>query len=745
MDISDIQVFHDYKPLFDEDPIEELEKILEQASYLNPTEKDMVRKAYTVARDAHAWVDRLSGEPYIIHPIRVLEFLMMIQPDAASMQAALLHDVIEDTDTTKEEIELLFGEEVAELCEWLVKVSKVRFSGEERQLETLKKTFLAMGKDLRVIFIKLADRIHNIQTLHYHPKKEKAKRIANETLKVFVPIAKRLWLYVYQWYLENGAFKNRDPKEYKRIYDYVVKKYGDVDKYKNSGIDRLKYLSEEADIPYLDVKGRLKSPYRIHKKLQKYQTKDISKVMDILAFRVLTKDVEDCYNMLGLIHKHYTPIFAKMKDYIALPKPNGYRSLHTTILGMYEFPVEIQVRTEEMEQVAEYGVAAHFAYAEAGNATSVSDKQADWIQRLQGIVQKFQDVEDKEWFKQHLNVEILEKNIFVYTPKGDIIELPQHSTVLDFAFRVHTDIGLKFKSAFINGRIVPIDYTIQTGDIVDIKTFKTKITATRSREKYLHTPTAKTKLTRHIRQAEKETMMQQVLDSISERLHAFGLPALWSKEDLLRPKFTEEERERTLRQVFDKQITPTKLLKMAYKDDISAKELEEKEQTKMKKSLKAVKERIPTPGKWPVIIDIDKELDTVLCPECKPSARKKSKIIAKSDKQMMKIHCVDCVALQTVKSDKLYEAHWRGRETTSYTLRFAMKVKDQQGNMIRLLEIFAQYGLSLNNIHTNPSAETWRSKVKFDVKVNNISRVDYLIKELNAKKWMMKELEKEIV
>lgn len=425
MDISEIQQFHEYKTLFDEDPISLVEDILKEAWYLTKSDKKKVIKAYEVARDAHAWVKRLSWEPYIIHPVRVLEFLMLIKPDVASMQATLLHDVIEDTPMTYEDILEIFGEEVADLCEWLVKVSKVRFTWEVRQLETLKKTFLAMAKDLRVIFIKLADRIHNIQTLHYHPKKEKVYRIANETLKVYVPIAKRLGLYVYQGYLENGAFKNRDPKEYKRIYDYVVKKYGDVDSYKNNWIDRLKYLSEEENIPYLDVKWRLKSPYRIHKKLQKYQSKDISKIMDILAFRVLTKDVGDCYNMLWLIHKHYTPIFAKMKDYIALPKPNGYRSLHTTILGMYDFPVEIQVRTEEMEQVAEYGVAAHFAYAEAGNATSVSEKQADWIHKLKDIVQQFQDADDKDGFKQHLNVEILEKNIFVYTPKGDIIELPQ--------------------------------------------------------------------------------------------------------------------------------------------------------------------------------------------------------------------------------------------------------------------------------------------------------------------------------
>ena len=743
MDISDIQSFHNYTPLYNLDPSDVLEGILDTATHLTETDKELVRKAYIVARDAHAGVERLSWEPYIIHPVRVLEFLMLIQPDVASMQAALLHDVIEDTPMTREDVENLFGPEVAELCEWLVKVSKVRFGWEERQLETLKKTFLAMAKDLRVIFIKLADRIHNIQTLHYHPKREKAKRIAEETLKVFVPIAKRLGLYVYQWYLENGAFKNRDPKEYKRIYEYVVKKYGDVDQYKNNGIDRLKYLSEEAGIPYLDVKGRLKSPYRIHKKLQKYQTKDISKVMDILAFRVLTDDVGDCYNMLGLIHKHYTPIFAKMKDYIALPKPNGYRSLHTTILGMYEFPVEIQVRTHDMEQIAEYGVAAHFAYAEAGKTTAISDKQADWIHRLQGIVQEFQTVEDKEWFKQHLNVEILEKNIFVYTPKGDIIELPEYSTILDFAFRVHTDIWLRFKNAFINGRIVPIDYTLQTGDIVDIKTFKTKITATKSREKYLHTPSAKTKLTRHIRQTEKEAMLVQVTSSISERLQTFDLPALWSKDDKLSKHFNPTEWESTLRQVYDKQISPTKLLRMVYKDQIDERELEEKEKLKLKKSLQSIKKSVPISA-TPVIIDLDKELDVVLCPECKPSSRKKSKIIAKSDKQMMKVHCVDCVALDTVKADKLYEAHWRSKTPTEYIVWLDMKVKNEHGNLLKLLEVFEFFQLSVNNVSTGESKENGRRRVQLDIQIPNISKVDFLMKELASKESFIKSVKKRI-
>jgi len=742
MDISDIQQFHNYEPLFDPDPKTLLESILKQAKYLSKKEKSLVTKAYTVARDAHAWIKRLSGEPYIVHPVRVLEFLMMLKPDAASMQAALLHDVIEDTPMTYEDVKELFGEEVAELCEWLVKVSKVRFTGEERHLETLKKTFLAMGKDLRVIFIKLADRIHNIQTLHYHPKRDKAKRIANETLKVFVPIAKRLGLYVYQWYLENWAFKNRDPKEYQRIYDYVIKKYGDVDNYKHNGIDRLKYLSEEENIPYLDVKWRLKSPYRIHKKLQKYQTKDISKVMDILAFRILTKEVGDCYNMLGLIHKHYTPIFAKMKDYIALPKPNWYRSLHTTILWMYEFPVEIQVRTNEMEQVAEYGVAAHFAYAEAGNMTVISDKQADWIHRLQDIVQKFQTAEDKEWFKEHLNVEILEKNIFVYTPKGDIIELPENSTVLDFAFRIHSDIWFKFKNAFINGRIVPVDYIVQTWDIVDIKTFKNKITANSWWEKHLNTPSALAKLTKYLRLQEKDGILESVKKSINERLHSFNLPLLGTKDDLILKQFTAEQWEQELFRVHDKQLTPTKLIRLVYPEHIDA--LESKQKKKFAQKQEKKKKDAQIKNESFVLIDVDKELDVQLCKECKPTTTKRKKIIAKSDKGHMKIHCVNCTALESIKSNKLYEAHRKNKKPTKYALRLHLQLLDKPGVLLNLLKIIEFYKLNFNNLNTesNPGE---RSDASLDISIPSLSTIDYLINELKTKPQSIKILSKEII
>jgi len=282
----------------DEDPRSLLQNYLSKVDYLTNTDIELIRKAYEFALRAHAWVKRLSGEAYIVHPVHVLGYLLLIKPDVASLQTALLHDVIEDTEYTFEDIETSFGQEVAELCEWLVKVAKVRFRWEKRQIETLKKTFLAMGKDLRVIFIKIADRVHNIQTLHYHPKPEKRRRIAEETLNIFVPIAKKLWLYVYQWLLENGSFRNIDYKEYKRIIRFVQKKYPHVDDLKKVWMDRLKYLCDEEWLSFADISWRLKSPYRIWKKLQKYKSSDITKVIDILAFRIIIDSLSDCYTML---------------------------------------------------------------------------------------------------------------------------------------------------------------------------------------------------------------------------------------------------------------------------------------------------------------------------------------------------------------------------------------------------------------------------------------------------------------
>lgn len=723
MDIAKITDFLSYDPMVDADPREVVESILQRLWYFTNTQKKAIWKAYEFAKMHHTDAIRLSWEPYIIHPVRVTEFLIPLHPDAATVQASLMHDLIEDTIVETQDIIDNFGEEVAQLCEWLVKVSTVRWRWEERQLETLKKTFLAMGKDLRVIFIKIADRVHNIQTLHYHPKIEKRKRIALETLKVYVPIAKRLWLYVLQWYLENGSFAQLEPTEYKRIAQYVNQHYSWWENYRNIWIQRLEWICAEENIECDIIIWRLKSPYRIRKKLQKYQSRDISKIMDVLAFRVITDKVSDCYMILGMIHKHYTPIFAKMKDYIAIPKPNGYKSLHTTVLGMFDFPVEIQVRTKKMDEVANYGIAAHFAYSDDDAPTSptVSDQQAEWIQRLQEIVIKFKNSTNKEGFKDELNIELLHQTIFVYTPKWDIIELPLESTVLDFAFRVHTDVWLRFKNAHINGKIVPIDYKLKTWDIVSISTFKTKMTANPGWSRYLRTPWAKNKLQRYIRQQEKDIIFKRVEEKINTKLKQYDLPLLHSKSDKITKHYKDTAYEGLLYQVYDGQHRITKTLRELYPDEAKIKDIyiiDKKQETI--ELISSSNNTVAVDGH--IISNYD------FCPECTPNDSQF--IIAKSGKWWVKIHALSCTALQTIEPKRFLEAHRAGHVSQRYRIHFTVTASHKPWALLQLLRIVERFGLGIQSLISSDRDDEGRSTITFTIEFENPGTIGYLIDDI---------------
>jgi GTP diphosphokinase / guanosine-3',5'-bis(diphosphate) 3'-diphosphatase len=650
---------------------------------------------------------------------------MEMHPDVPSMQAALLHDVMEDCDVSYQDMVKLFGKEVANLCEGLVKVSKVRYKGEERQLETLKKTFLAMGKDLRVIIIKLADRVHNVQTLHYHPKFEKVERIAKETLEVFVPIAKRLGIYSFQWYLENGAFKILEPQEYERILWFIETKYGAGNKtYKQVAMDSLYANCDTAWIHIISLKGRLKSPYRIFVKLQKYHTVDLTKIFDILAFRIVVPNVADCYTTLWVIHSAWTPIFSKLKDYIALPKPNGYKSLHTTVLGMFDFPVEIQIRTPEMDEVAEYGVAAHFAYMEAKKSVQISDSQVQWIQQLQDIVESYTEGSDQEWFRESLELEVLQKDIFVYTPKGDIIQMPTGSTILDFAFRVHSEVGLRFKSGLINGRIVPIDYTLKTGDIVVVQTFRNKYTATRGRSSVLHTPSAKTKLNKYLRQIEYIDIENMVVELINNKLLEYKLPLIDAKDDRIRKVYKGGEFELLINNIYDKHISVLKLIKQVYPDHFEALNALEIQQIRENQQKNKLKKILQDTGPR-ILVDGDIKVDVVLCPECHPQPG--TPIIAKSGKQWMKIHALWCKALQTVHYNKLYKAYRFDEEETLYYLRLVLQVDSWKGILMQLLKIFDFYGVLVQSIQS--AGDTLEVTLEFP----NPSKMSYILEDLKLK------------
>lgn len=514
-DFQILQNYFNYVPCFDEDPREILDDILDKAwKYLTTNDLETIISTYEFTKKAHQWVKRESWEPYIIHPLRATQFLMEINPDLVSIQACLLHDVIEDTTYTYQDIQTTFWTETADICEWLSKVKKIKYTGEERSLETEKKIFLAMAKDLRVIFVKLADRIHNIQTIDYQPKQEKKLRIAKKTLNMYASIAKRLWLYNYQLYLENGSFKVINPERFSEIMNYINKQIWDWENFINNGIKKLLQILQKKWLTDFTIKWRIKSPYRIYEKMEKkYHTNNISLITDLLAFRVITDTISECYQTLWALHEHYTPILGKVKDYIALPKTNSYKSLHTTLLWMFKFPTEIQIRTKTMESIAEYWVAAHYAYTENHSSVKFPLTQSEWIEKLKKIIENYSQTTDKSTFKNSLQIEIFDKSIFVYTPKWEIKELPSGSTVLDFAFMIHNDIWLHFKSAIVNNQERPISYILKTWDIVQINTNQSKTTATKHRIEYLHTPSAKSKLNNFIKIQEKSLKLEAEINT----------------------------------------------------------------------------------------------------------------------------------------------------------------------------------------------------------------------------------------
>ena len=437
-------------------------------SYLGDDECDQIMKAFTLADKAHEGQFRASGEPYIMHPLAVAEILAHLQIDHITLIAALLHDVVEDTEYTKEDIEKLFGSEVAFLVDGVTKLNQFQYeTKEDRQMENYRKMILAMAKDVRVVVIKLGDRLHNMRTLK-HMRSDKQKRIAKETLEIFAPLAHRLGIFNVKWELEDLSFRYLEPDKYYDLVDQMKQKRQAREDIVNDTMEQLTKALGEAGIK-ADIKGRPKHFYSIYKKMKK-DNRDLSQIYDLLAVRVIVDTVPDCYAVLGIAHSIWKPLPYRFKDYISMPKSNMYQSLHTTVIGTMGQPVEIQIRTWEMHRVSEYGVAAHWRYKEGNKgADKEFDQKVAWLRQ----VLEWQDTSNPKELVNALKLDVFSGEVFVFTPKGDVVKLPIGSVPLDFAYRVHTDVGHRCGGAKVNGKIVPLDYTLQNGDIVDIITSKT--------------------------------------------------------------------------------------------------------------------------------------------------------------------------------------------------------------------------------------------------------------------------------
>lgn len=449
----------------------EVEEIVRgMLEYLNRPEAELraaVRKAYEFARGAHEGQVRLSGEPYITHPVAAARELLAVKPDLVTVQACLLHDVPEDTEYTNEDIAKSFGPEVAFITQGMEKIGKIKYRGEERQVQNVRKTFVYMAKDPRLILVKFADRIHNLKTLGSHPNPEKRKRIALETLEVYAPIADRLGVYAMREALENESFKHLLPEEHARIVRELEDMAAEREEFMKGAEAKMRSAITDPSIP-AEMSFRAKTPYSVYKKLLR-KPKDYRSARDLpdlFALRIVTDTVDHCYAILSMVHAKWQPIFLRFKDYVGKAKENGYQSLHTTVVGMFPFRVEVQIRTREMHERSEIGIAAHFAYAEAGKP--VESRHEMWINQLREALKQKLDAD----FLEQARSTVLGDNVTVFTPKGQTVFLPVGSTPVDFAYAIHTDLGNRAVIARVDGRAVPLFTELASGNMVEIVTDK---------------------------------------------------------------------------------------------------------------------------------------------------------------------------------------------------------------------------------------------------------------------------------
>lgn len=500
----------------------QFEKLIETVGEYNPkADVDMIRRAFELARDAHQEQRRVSGEPYVYHPLAVAQILAEVQMDQETLVAALLHDTLEDTDVSREQVSKEFSEPIAELVEGVTKLTQIPYSSkEEQQIESLRKMFLAMAKDIRVIFIKLADRLHNMRTLSSMPEvKQRYKSL--ETLEVYAPLAHRLGMQKFKLELEDLALSFLDPIAYQEIEEGLNQKRQEREAYIEKIIAHLHETLEQSGVEHYAVKGRAKHFYSIYRKMFT-QNKSLEEIYDLFAVRVIVDTVSDCYAVLGLVHEMYTPVPGRFKDYIAMPKPNMYQSLHSTVIGERGVPFEIQIRTWEMHRTAEYGIAAHWKYKEGVTGATDADSKLAWVRQMLEVQD---DVADADEFKKTLKIDLFADEVFVFTPAGDVISLPVGATPIDFAYAIHSAVGNRMTGAKVNGHIVPLDYALQNGEFVEIITSSANHGPSRDWLKIAKTSQARNKINQWFKRERRDENIAIGKEQVEKELQRNNLSA----------------------------------------------------------------------------------------------------------------------------------------------------------------------------------------------------------------------------
>ncbi|WP_019639918.1 RelA/SpoT family protein [Paenibacillus fonticola] len=576
-----------------------IERLLEKASnYIKEPDLKRIREAYDFAEQAHHGQLRKSGEPYILHPLAVAEIVVNMQMDALSIIAALLHDVVEDTTVSLKEIYDHFGSDCAMLVDGLTKLERIKFqSKEEQQNENYRKMFIAMAQDIRVIVIKLADRLHNMRTLKFQSE-ESQRRIAYETLEIFCPIAHRLGISAIKWEMEDISLRYLNPQQYYRIANLMHKKRAEREEFIKNVIARIQEKLDEMGVE-AELSGRPKHIYSVYKKMTT-KNKQFNEIYDLLAIRIIVNNIKDCYATLGIIHTLWKPMPGRFKDYIAMPKANMYQSLHTTVVGPTGEPTEVQIRTKEMHRTAEYGIAAHWAYKE-GTDTNTPENKMTFFRE---ILELQHEAKDASEFVESLKMDFFSDLVFVFTPSGEVIELPSGSVPLDFAYRIHTEVGNRTIGAKVNGRIVPLDHKLKTGDIVEILTSKHSYGPSQDWLKIAQSSHARSKIKQWFKKEKREENVDKGREAIERELKRAGLDApQWMTEDKLleaAKKYAFNDVEDMLSAIGFGGITAsqivTKLTEKLRKEQEEAEQIELTSEVKEVKAQSEVRRSRPTNG-----------------------------------------------------------------------------------------------------------------------------------------------------
>ncbi len=677
-------------------------------------DEERLDKAFLFAYDKHKSQKRASGESYITHPIEVAKIVSQFYLDENSLIAALLHDVLEDTETEEDEIRSIFGDDVLFLVKALTKISKIKYkTTEENQADNFRKMIVAMASDLRVILIKLADRLHNMRTICYL-NEEKQKRIARETLDIYAPIAHRLGIYWLKSELEDLSFKYLYPEEYEKIekkVNEIIQKKREIIKFIEN---KIKQDMEDAGIN-CEVKGRVKHLYSIFTKMQRKGV-DFDGIHDLLAVRIITDTEKDCYSALGIIHKNYKPLPGRFKDYIALPKPNMYQSLHTTVFGPSDTVVEIQIRTKKMHEIAEEGIAAHYKYKE--QKISIIDKYDQQFIWLRHLLQWQKEVKNPKEFLNTIKIDLFRGEVYVFTPAGDLKVLPRGATPVDFAYAIHTEVGNRCVGAKVNGRIVPLDYKLNNGDIVEIFT-QAKHTPSKDWLKFVVTSKARSKIKQKVREREKKEaaeigkgMLSRELAKINKSFQNF------LKEEKL-PEILTSLGCNTIDELFEKigflKIHPSNVVNKIYP-------------TQKKKTTKTTEKKeiykVKVDGIDDIVVRVAKCCNPVVGDDIVGYVTRNRGII---------IHRVDCENISKIgyDNDRLIEVEWESGIKQNMPVKLKIKVQNAMGILARITNILYEMEINLTNlkiIFLDKSHE--KVLIDIDIEVSSRFELEKLIGKL---------------